>query len=202
MSNVQAALKQKALEVPQGSFRHSVLQAARRFKASWAELGKLLVRVRNEALFQEWGFESFEAYCWKEIRIRKATADKLTRGFSFLERHEPKLAANDEALESEAPPFELVEVLAGAEDRGQLSADEYRSIRDSIWNEERPVAEVRKELNEKYPRPVPDVAEDAALKRVVALARKLTSELRSVQGVPRAMVDRAEALAEELAGLV
>ena len=39
---------------------------------TWAELGKLLVRVRNEALFEEWGHETFEGYCLKELHIRLA----------------------------------------------------------------------------------------------------------------------------------
>ena len=77
MSNVDDVLAQKAREVPPGSFRHTVLLSARRFKASWVELGKLLVQVRDEALFQEWGFESFDQNTRKELHIRKATADKL-----------------------------------------------------------------------------------------------------------------------------
>ncbi|MBL9038918.1 MAG: hypothetical protein JNG84_10410, partial [Archangium sp.] len=37
-------------------FRSTVAAAAKRFKSSWVELGKLLVQVNNEALFQEWGY--------------------------------------------------------------------------------------------------------------------------------------------------
>src|SRR2546430_6197632 len=96
MSNVDAALAEKAREVPPGSFRHTVLLSARRFKASWVELGKLLVQVRDQATFGEWGYESFDQYTSRELHLRKATADKLTRAFSFLSRHEPKKMESEE----------------------------------------------------------------------------------------------------------
>jgi hypothetical protein len=198
MSQVDAAMAQKAREVPPGSFRHTVLQSARRFKASWVELGKLLVKVRDEALFQEWAFESFEQYCSRELHIRKATADKLVRAFSFLNRHEPKRMESEDVQET-APAFEVVEVLADAEDRGKLSAAEYRTVRDAIWNPEKPVAEMRRELYDRFPREeAPPASDSASLKRLAAFARKLAAELSSNKKVPRAVSERAEALAEDV----
>ena len=70
------------------AFREEVLRAARAFKASWTGLARVLTRVRDEALWESWGFPSFDAYCTRELRIRKATASKLTRSWSFLDRHE------------------------------------------------------------------------------------------------------------------
>ncbi|MGQ0507159.1 MAG: hypothetical protein ACT4TC_17765, partial [Myxococcaceae bacterium] len=139
MSAAAEAISIKASQVSPGSFRHTVLLAAKRFKATWVELGRMLVRVRDEGSFQEWGYDSFETYCLKELHIRKQTALKLTRSFSFLKKHEPKELASEDIVER-APAFEVVEVLADAEERGQLSAEEYRSVRDSIWNQERPIA--------------------------------------------------------------
>jgi hypothetical protein len=201
MSSAEAAIAEKARSVPPGSFRHTVLLAARRFKASWVELGKLLVQVRNEAQFTEWGYESFDVYCMKELRIRNATADKLTKSFGFLERHEPKAMAQDDIAET-APAFEVVEVLAQAEDRGQLSAQEYRSIRDSIWNPEKPVSELRREFQDRWPAPEPEGGgAQQGLKRLAALANRLAAELKAEKKVPRAVVERAEALAEDVAEL-
>jgi len=64
--------------------------------------------------------------------MKKATVDKLTRNYTFLDKHEPKAMAQEDIAQV-APPFEVIEVLAGAEERGQLSTQEYRSIRDAIW---------------------------------------------------------------------
>lgn len=178
-----------------------MLVAARRFKASWVELGKLLVQVRNDAAYSEWGYETFDAYCLKELRIRKATADKLTRSFGFLEKHEPKAVAQEDIAET-APAFEVVEVLAQAEDRGQLSAQEYRSIRDSIWNPEKPVSELRREFQERWPAPEPEHGGGGDnLKRLSALANRLAAELKAEKKIPRAVVERASALADDIAEL-
>lgn len=195
-----AALEAKARDLSPGTLRHTVVTAARKFKATWVELGKLLVQVRDKALFEEWGYPSFEAYCTKELHIRKATALKLTRSFSFLAKHEPQEVANDNLWEK-APAFEVVEVLAGAEERGQLSPAEYSEIRDSIWDPAKPTAELRRELGERFPQPAPEGAEDVALRRMAAVARRLARELSAHERVSRAMADRANALAEELEAL-
>jgi hypothetical protein len=194
----EASLLEKLRETSPGSFRHSVLDAARRFKAGWVDLGKLLVEVRDRALYTEWGFATFDQYCSKELHIRKSTAEKLVRSFSFLSRHEPKAVANDDIVRT-APPFEVVEVLAGAEERGQLDADRYRAIRQSIWDSEKPVAELRREFSERFPRPPPEPrGEDAQLSRLAHLARKLAADLKSSRGVPAAVAERAAALAEDV----
>jgi hypothetical protein len=194
----ESVLAEKLRDVSPGSFRHTALQAARRFKASWVELGKVLVKVRDEALFSEWGFATFDQYCLKELHIRKATAEKLVRSFSFLARHEPKAVANQDLVQA-APAFEVVEVLAGAEERGQLDASEYRAIRESIWNSDKPVPELRRELSERFPRPAAEPREvDAQVRRLAHAARRLAAELRACARVPAAIAERAAALAEDV----
>jgi hypothetical protein len=194
----QAALEAKADSVPPGTLRHTVLVAAKRFKATWVELGKLLVEVRDTATYEGWGYPTFEAYCTKELHIRKSTAEKLVRSFSFLARHEPKAVAKQDVIER-VPAFEVVEVLAAAEDRGQLSSEEYRSIRDSIWDAEKPAAELKREFAERFPRPAPAPAADAVqLRRLGQAARKLANDLQAFRKVPRAIAERAAALADDV----
>lgn len=198
MSKTIEALDQRAHDAAPGSMRQTVLFAAKKFKSSWAELGKLLVQVRDQALFEQWGFPSFEAYCLKELHIRKATADKLTRSFSFLQRHEPQEIEHEE-FPQRAPAFEVVEVLADAESRGQLTPSEYKSVRDSIWNAERPVAELKRELVERFPKPPPEPPpDDLQLRRLAAAARKLANDLAASSRVPSAISDRASALADDV----
>jgi hypothetical protein len=184
-----------------GSFRHTVLSAAKRFKSTWAELGKLLVKVRDEALYEQWGHASFEAYCAKELHIRKATADKLTRSFSFLAKHEPQFG-EDEQLVQKAPAFEVVEVLADAAERGQLSQSEYRTIRDSIWDEAQPVAQLKREMTERFPRPAPPPpGASMQVRKLAAAARRLAAELAACKAIPASVSERAAALAEDVEGI-
>lgn len=202
MANVEAELERKAMSVPPGSFRHVVLLAAKRFKSSWVEFGKLLGQVRHEGTFQEWGYPTFEAYCLAELRIRKQTADKLTKGYAVMNKYEPERLAAPDIAET-APPFEVVEVLAQAEERGQLSAQEYKSIRDSIWNQEKPTSELRRELTERFPAPEGAPSSDpASVKRLWLQMKRLAAELRGNKKIPRALVDRADALVLDLEEVV
>ncbi len=180
---------------PAVRLREAVVQAARRFKSTWVELGRLLVEVRRENLFEQWGYESFDAYCAKELHIRRQTALKLTRSYSFLDKHEPRRMAADDAS-IRAPSFEVVEVLAQAEERGQLSSDEYRTIRESIWDPSRAPSELKRELSSRFPPPAPD--RDHALGRLAQTARRLANEVRAVAGIPRAVGEHAASLADEL----
>ncbi len=201
MASVEEVTSRNMSEVEPGSLRQTVLLAAKRFKSSWVELGKLLAKVRNDGTFTEWGYPTFDAYCLSELRIKKQTADKLTRNFGFLEKHEPQVMRTPELAEA-APAFEVVEVLAQAEARGQLSATEYKSIRDSIWNQEKPTSELKKELVEKFPAPEVKVDSTGELKRLWATSKRLAAELHSNRKVPTAIRDQADALASDLEELV
>ena len=61
--------------------RQTVLLASKRFKSSWVEMGKLLVQVLDASAYKEWGYDTFDAYCYRELRLKKATVDKLTRSY-------------------------------------------------------------------------------------------------------------------------
>jgi hypothetical protein len=192
-------IEKKAASVPPGTFRHTVLVAAKRFKSTWAELGKLLVQVRDENLWEPWGYNSFEAYALKELHIKKQTVLKLTRSFSFLAKHEAPEEVAQPDFPQKAPPFEVIEVLADAEERGQLSPQEYRSLRDSIWNEEKPANELKKEFAERFPKPPPEPPpESLQVRKLAQLARKLAAEVSGCRRVPHAIAERAGTLAEDL----
>ncbi len=198
-SVAETEIAKKALSVPPGTFRHTVLTAAMRFKSTWAELGKLLVQVRDEAKFEEWGYPSFESYCLKELHIKKQTALKLTRSFSFLTKHEPEEELTAQEFPQRAPAFEVIEVLADAEERGQLSPTEYKSLRDSIWSPEKSPTELKKEFAERFPRPPPEPPpESAQVRKLAQMARKLASELAGCRRIPNAVAERAAALAEDI----
>ncbi|MBM7117175.1 hypothetical protein [Archangium primigenium] len=199
LSVAEADIEKKAAQVPPGTFRHTVLVAAKRFKSTWAELGKLLVQVKDENLWEAWGHASFDAYCLKELHIKKQTALKLTRSFSFLARHEDAEEVAQPEFPQKAPPFEVIEVLADAEERGQLSPQEYRSLRDSIWDADKPVSELKKEVTERFPRPPPEPPpESFQVRKLAQMARKLAAEVSGCRRVPHAIAERASALAEDL----
>jgi len=178
--------------------RSTVAAAARRFKSSWFELGRLLVQVKASQAWEPWGFGSFEVYCTTELHIRRATAEKLLRSYGFLQRHERE----EPDASVRAPAFEVVTVLADAEERGQLTERDYARVRDAIWDPGRTPAELRRELTERFPVPERPVDAAAKLRRFAVTARRLATELRASSRVPAAAKRTAEALADELESLV
>ncbi|HSN15931.1 MAG TPA: hypothetical protein VLT61_14965, partial [Anaeromyxobacteraceae bacterium] len=154
MSSTAERIATRIEELPEGSPRRRVLEAARRFKASWVELARLLVQVRRDESWRGWGHASFERYCTSELFIRKQTAEKLLASFGFLERHEPALAKP--RGEPRAPPFEVIEVLSRAEASGRLSESGWQELREEVLEGGPTPAVVNRRLSEKFgPPPAP-----------------------------------------------
>lgn len=185
-------------ELPEGSPRRRVLEAARRFKASWVELGRLLVQVKRDGSWREWGHASFEKYCTSELFIRNQTAEKLLMSYGFLERHEPGLAKP--RGEPRAPPFEVVEVLSRAEAAGRLSESGWQELREEVLERTPTAAVVNKRLTEKFGPPArpPAPPKGERLSRLAAAARRVAEGCRSERSLPPSLVEQAAALAGAL----
>jgi hypothetical protein len=194
-------LAARAVELPPGSTRRRVLEGAQRFKAAWVEFARLLAEVRRGELWREWGYPSFDRYCAGELLVRKATADKLTASYGFLERHEPRLAEG--RGDGAAPPFEVIEVLSRAEAAGRLSADGWRELRDGVLERPPTPAALERALTERYgpPQTPPRPPKEERLARLAAAARRLSEACARDGAVPKALAARAEAVAEELEAL-
>ncbi len=185
-------------ELPEGSLRRKVLESARRFKASWVDLGRMLAQVRREGTWQEWGWSSFEEYCTKELFLRRATAEKLAMSYGFLERHEPELAKSKE-LRS-VPPFEVIEVLSRAEAAGQMDRSAWGDMRGDVLDGEAGKAEVSRKIAERFgpaPKPPPPAAEER-LARIAGLARRLAEACDGEREVPAPLRRTARDLADAL----
>ncbi len=202
MTGTADRLAARAEELPAGSTRRKVLEGAKRFKAAWVEFARLLAEVRRDELWREWGYPSFDRYCSGELFIKRATAEKLTASFGFLERHEPRLAEG--RGDGAAPPFEVIEVLSRAEAAGRLSAAGWRELRDEVMERPPTPAALNRTLTERFgPAPAPPrPARQERLGRLAAAARRL-AEACAGEGpaLPKPVLAHAEALAEELAAL-
>jgi hypothetical protein len=192
-------LAARAEDLPEGSVRRRVLEGAKRFKAAWVDLGRLLAQVRHEELWKEWGYASFDKYCSKELFIRPATAEKLTVSFGFLERHEPALARAPHG-DAKAPPFEVIEVLSRAEAAGRLSQEGWRELRDEVLANPPTPAAMNRKLSERFgpPPPAPTPRKAERLERLAALARRLASACEEDGAVSQALAKRAADLARDL----
>jgi hypothetical protein len=201
MSSSAERISSRIEELPEGSPRRRVLEAARRFKASWVELARLLAQVKRDGSWREWGHASFERYCTGELFIRKQTAEKLLASFGFLERHEPALARP--RGEPRAPPFEVIEVLSRAEAAGRFSESGWQELREEVLERSPTPAVVNRRLAERFGPPAAPSAPPRAerLARLAAAARRVAEGCRSERGIPPEVAAQAGAVAEALAEL-
>lgn len=198
MSSTAERISSRIEELPEGSPRRRVLEAARRFKASWVELARLLVQVKRDESWREWGHASFDRYCTSELFIRKQTAEKLLASFGFLERHEPSLTKP--RGEPRAPAFEVIEVLSRAEAAGRLSESGWQELREEVLDRSPTPAAVNRRLTEKFgPAPAaPTPPRPERLARLAGAARRLAEACRHERSVPSDVADRAAAVADAL----
>lgn len=165
-----------------GSDRYEVLEKAKRFKSSWVELGEKLLQVSTKGNFREWGYQNFEEYCVREIRIKRGTAEKLTMAYRFMEKEEPRLLSAREELKP-LPDYRSIDLLRKAKEEKGFSEKEYGDLRKSVVEEERShptvlkkykeVATLREEVNPLTP-----------LKASISAARRLESTLRGLIDPP------------------
>ena len=162
----------------------------------------MLSEVKRESLWRAWGHASFDAYCAKELFIRKQTAEKLTMSYGFIERHEPSLVRGKEPRP--APAFEVIEVLSRAEAAGRLPQDGWSEIREEIFERPPSPAALNRQLSERYgpaPRPEPR-PQEGRLRKLASMAHRLAGACAGDDSVPRAVVERARALAEDFDDLL
>ena len=190
-----------------GSLRYQVLESAKNFKSSWIELGRYLYSVYKDKLYKDWGYLTFEAYCAKEIGIRQATAVKLLKSYSFLEREEPAFL-KEESLEerkpTKIPSFESVNALRLAKSSDRISEHDYKEIREDILENAREDGEVKKKIRyilKSNPKPLSteekEEKKDAVLRRMIVSLRNMKSEL-SEFSFPKKAVSQVDDLIDLL----
>ena len=172
------------------SERFAVLTAARRFKASWVELGENLTVCREKQSFRKWGFASFDAYCRRELRIKQDTANKLTRSFAFLRDHEPDVLQQGDG--QQLPPLDVVDLLSQARERTKLSDEALTSLQEEVFAPDAQATKqaLMKRLREQDPeafkpshKEEPTVATrgDSELRKALLLAERLEGVLLAQQ---------------------
>lgn len=165
------------------SERYQVLATARTFKSSWVALGERLLRVKRGGLFQEWGYENFEAYCAQEIRIKKPTAQKLTLAYDFLEREEPQLVPRQGEI-APVPDYRSVELLRQAREEKGFSAEDYAGLRRAVLEENRSHPTVQKRFKEVATAQEGGPSPSEQLRGALQTARRLASQLERLGTAP------------------
>lgn len=182
MSKAVRQIEERMASLEPGTIRYQVLEAAKRFKSSWIELGRMLWTVWREKKFREWEYLTFEAYCAKEIGIKAATAKKLLYSYAFLEREEPTLL---ERLTGEPPAnlpsAESVNLLRLLKKRQEsLPAQGYQQVRSYVLEKGKEPPEVRRQVRSLLEAAEPDPEAARAARRIASI-RRMIGTLKSMR---------------------
>ncbi|MBI4971023.1 MAG: hypothetical protein HZC17_04190 [Candidatus Omnitrophica bacterium] len=191
------------------SLREKTLEVTKRHKASWVELGQYLYSIYHDKMYKDWGFLSFEAYCWKELRLKQPTAMKLLKSYYFLEKEEPKFlneASSPETAPREIPNYESVNLLRLAKENKSVTESDYRDLREVVIEKASEPKEVRAQVKkiiaeqeeEKNPAEVRKSRRNSAIKRLITVLASAKRQLASENLIPEHLVKQIDALTAKL----
>jgi len=191
-------IEQLMRELDPSSPRYQVLSTARQFKSSWVELGEQLMKVKNQAEFQGWGYDSFDDYCSKEIRIRKETARKLTLAYRYLEQEEPNLLGAERRLQP-LPDYRAIDLLRQAREEQGFSDDEYDRLREAVIENDRSLPTVQKQFREVAHLHNPPATDPLKqIRAALATARRLNNQLDELDDFSPDLLKELRGLMDEL----
>ncbi len=199
--------------------RLRAVERARSFKRTWVEMAEVLVKVRARHAYLDWGYQEFYAYCEGELRIKRATVEKLTGSYVALERHAPNVLQRDGVAQS-IPTIDAVDYFARAlrgepgsgpandarEGDEELPREVIDELRQAVFEEGAPVASLRRRFD-----PVirPTSEEERKIdnaRKASAAAKRLSEQVTEIEGIDADVVAAAEsaleALRRELDGVV
>jgi len=185
--------------------RAQVKKATLDFKNSWRNLAQALHTVYKDKLYRNWGYEKFDRYTEKEVHIRKHTAMKLIRSYTFLESEEESLyLANDsENNSSETKPsltLESTDILRKA--KKSLDKDDYEKVKKDIIGGGKESKEVKKDLTalimkrrkDVNPEEVRTKHRQIAINRFLGLLKAFKTEIEVLKILPGNVAEDIEKL--------
>ncbi len=201
-------LEKKMEEMSADEMRYQVLNTAKNFKTSWMGLGQILYTVWKDKLYKDWGYAEFDSYTTKEIGIRKQTALKLLKSYSFLEKENPRYLQKDytEGAEPKAiPTYESVDVLRQASNNKNLDREDYQKIKKYVLEGGKDVQEVKKDLTQMIrqreeldPQEAREKKRILVLKRFVSILKSIRKEIKVTNILPEKILKDVDRLISEL----
>ena len=188
--------------------RRQLVQHSKDFKTSWVKLGQALYPVWKDKLFYGWGYDKFEYYTERELGIKQATAIKLLKSYFFLEKEEPKYLTGKFSEDREAkqvPGWDAVNILRMAKQKKEITAEDYSSLREAVFDKGRDAAAVRRDLvammkerKEVDPDEERRMRNLAALRRMQNAIRSFKRDIETLKLVPAAIMEETDKLLKQI----
>jgi len=188
--------------------RVKAVEVAKKHKASWIELGQYLFSIYKNKLFKDWGYQQFETYCQKELSVKEATASKLIKSYSFLEKEEPRIVKaefQEEETPRKIPDYEAVNLLRLAKQNKNITTEDFAELRQEVLNEGKEPKEIREKvkkiLQAQEPKDTPEAKDQkrsSVVKRLIGFLNSAKTQLEEDDLVPDYLLKQIEALAQKL----
>ena len=177
--------------------RAEVVRRARRFKASWIELGEVLTDVRKQGDYKRWGYASFEDYTKSELHLRQETVDKLTGSFMFLKKQAPEVLTRD-GLTSSIPSYQAVDFCVAPKRKSKRRKRRCREIRKRVLEDGAPLPAIAKQFRDVV-FPVDErTRKDRDTSALLNVATRLSELLGETHAVPRKLASEVGETLERL----
>ncbi len=180
--------------------RQTMVAAARRFKASWFELGELLLAARKRERFRDWGHKSFEDYCTLELHLKRETVDKLTGSYAFLKSRAPEVLSRD-GRKAPLPSYQAVDFWRRAEEEAPNTSPEVLAeLRERVLEDGASLPQLSRVYKSTlFPVDEETAAADARQKLTSVVKRLRTILEEAPHLVPRRIAGELKTPLEELA---
>lgn len=175
------------------SYRVKVLNFAKKFKSNWIDFGEFLTKVATEKAYEEWGYKKFEEYCRVELKVKKATAMKLTNAFFFISEHEPELYQS--SSEANIPDLDTVTVLQKAKSDTSCTPEIYDELKDFALNKGKSATTLAKKFKE-LTMTAKESLEDANVELCKTLVQRLIKKTTLIEGFPENHQNMLDELAD------
>jgi hypothetical protein len=188
-----SAIEERLAAVEPGSPRAHILESARQFKANWIELGQQLSQVFEQKLYEQWGYDSFDRYVTAELHLRRDTAHKLVRSYTFVQHARPEFLAPEKR--NEMPPINVVDFISKKREMAEVPPEEIQEFAnqafDNAWSPRTVSAKWRSLVSDdnRVEATQPEDKSDRAVRRAHELAERLQKALMEIPGLDGKALD-------------
>ena len=133
---------------------------------------------------------------------------KLLRSYYFLEKEEPQYLKADYAQNNKAaqiPSYESVDILRQAKNKKALDEDDYKNLRNEIFEKGRDAQELKKNLGvmirsrqELEPQEAQEKRKMATLRRLLGQLRMLKQEVEVLKMLPMPLIKELDAVIKKI----
>jgi hypothetical protein len=183
-------------------------EGTKNFKAAWLSFAQVLNSIRQDKLYEYWGYEKFEQYSERELGLKKPLALKLVKTYQFVEQQEPAFLKQEFMESHEAsvlPELDAINVLRLARNRKELTKQDFQELRKQVFDKGRNAALLRKDLlsmirerQQLDPDEEREQRNTAALRRFLNAIRSFKKDAESLKLVRADVIKKADELFREL----